>query len=139
MEDHRELGIQSVLRYRIDPPPRTWMPETDGWRSAYNSITGLRLRISDETIEVLGFGPFRRLIELFGARLSLPTRETTMWTVRLSALRIGGWRSPRPQVDHLALSCKVRNDSEYTLAVRPYSGQLEVLRDALKAVGVKES
>lgn len=139
MEAYRELGIQSVVRYRIDPPPMTWRSETDGWRSAYNSITGLRLRIGDEAIEVRGFGPFRKLVGLFGAKLSLPTRDTTMWTAHPARVGIGGWRPPWPQTDYLALSYTLPTDSEYTLAVCPYRGQLDVLRDALKAAGVKES
>jgi hypothetical protein len=89
--------IQSVVRFRIDPPPRSWFwsPQTDGWQSVYNSLTGLRLSVTDEAIEVQGFGPFRRLIEAFVlAKLSLPPRETTMWTVRLRRIAIGPWRAP---------------------------------------------
>jgi len=134
--------IQSVVRFRIDPPPRSWrwVPQTDGWQSAYNSLTGLRLGVTDEAIEVRGFGPFRRLIEALGqAKLSLPPHETTMSTVRLRRIAIGPWRAPRPQSDYVALSCKLPNDAEYTLAVRPSDRDFDRLRNALKMAGVQES
>jgi hypothetical protein len=133
--------IQSV-RFRTDPPPRSWLwvPQTDGWQSAYNSLTGLRLSVTDEAIKVRGFGPFRRLIEAFGlAKLSLPPRETTMRTVRLRRIAIGPWRAPWPQGDCVALSCKLPNEAEYTLAVRPSDGDFDRLRKALNTAGVQES
>ena len=134
--------IKSVVRYRIDPPPVGWIgfSETDGWRRAYNSITGLRLRVTDEAIEVRGFGPFRRLVEALGkAKLSLRPRETTMWSARLREVAIGPWRAPWPQADYVALSCKLPDDTEYTLAIRPWDGDLDRLKDALKMGGVSES
>ena len=141
MKTYYDDRIQSVVRFRIDPPPRSWrwVPQTDGWQSAYNSLTGLRLSVTDEAIEVRGFGPFRRLIEAFGAKLSLPPREITMWTVRLRRIAIGPRRAPRPQGDYVALSCKLPNDAEYTLAVRPSDRDFGRLRNALRMAGVQES
>jgi hypothetical protein len=133
--------IQRIVRYRVEPHPRGWTPQTDGWRSVHSGIFGLRLRVSDEAIEVRGFGPFGRLMEAFRPlklKLSLAPRETTMWTTRLPDL--GSWQYPtRPKADCVALSCKLPNDSEYTLAVRPSDGDLDRLRDALKMAGVSES
>jgi hypothetical protein len=89
-------------------------------------------------IAVLGFEPFGRLVETFGPklRLSLPLRQTPMSTVRLSD--IGSWREPRPKADYVALSCKLPDESEYTLAIRASDGDLDRLRSALKTAGVAE-
>jgi hypothetical protein len=62
-----------------------------------------------------------------------------MWTVRLRRIAIGPWRAPRPQGDYVALSCKLPNDAEYTLAVRPSDHDFDRLRNALKMAGVQES
>ena len=142
MKTYYDDRIQSVVRFRIDPRPRgwRWVPQTDGWQSAYNSLTGLRLSVTDEAIEVRGFGPFRKLVEAFAlAKLSLPPRETTMGKVRLRRIAIGPWRAPRPQADYMALSCKLPNDAEYTIAVRPSDRDFDRLRNALKLAGVRES
>ncbi|MFZ0342405.1 MAG: hypothetical protein WAL31_08730 [Gaiellaceae bacterium] len=135
MKSYYDDRINSVVRYRIDPPP-----VGDDWRSAYNSITGLRLRVTDDAIEVRGFGPLRRLVEGLGkAKLSLRPRETTMRTGRQGAVAISPWRAPWPQADYVALSCELPDESEYTLAIRPLDGDLDRLEDALKMAGVSES
>jgi hypothetical protein len=107
----------------------------------HNGITGLRLEITDEAIEVRGFGPFGKLMEAFKPnklRLSLAPGETTMQTVHLTDL--ASWQYPtRPKADFVALTCKLPDDSEYTLAVRPSDGDLDRLRNALKMAGARES
>jgi hypothetical protein len=132
-----ESPIQRVVRFRVEPLPRGWIPQTDGWQSVHNGFNRLRLEITDQAIAVRGFGPFGRLMEAFRPlrlKLSLSPRETTMTTVRLTD--IGTWRTPRPKADFVALSCMLPNQSEYTLAVRPSDGDLDRLRHALKTVGV---
>jgi hypothetical protein len=142
MKTYYEIPIQRIVRYRVEPPPRSWAPQTDGWRSVHNGFAGLRLEVTDEAIQVRGFGLFGRLMEAFAPlklKLSLVPRETTMSTVRLTRIDIGPWREARPKADFVALSCKLPNDSEYTLAVLPSDGDLDRLRNALKIAGVSES
>jgi hypothetical protein len=132
-------SIESVVRYRIDPPPPFYAPRSDGWGRAVNSISGLRLSVTDEAIEVRGFGPFRKLLEaLSRMKLSLPTRETALETVRMGRVSIGPWAAPRPQADFLALSCKLANGVEYSLAIRPSDGDLDRLRAALRTAGAHD-
>jgi hypothetical protein len=96
------------------------------------------LRVTDEAIEVRGFGPFGRLMEAFGPlKLTLAPRETTMRTARLT--RTETWRGPRSKADFVALSSKLPDGSEYTLAVRPSDGDLDRLRNALEMAGVSAS
>jgi hypothetical protein len=129
-----------VVRYRIDPPPLFYTPQSDGWGRAFNNISGLRLSVTDEAIEVRGFGPFRRLIEAFGRmKLSLLPGETASSTVQLRRISIGPWRALWPQADYVALSCKLPNGAEYTLAVRPSDRDLDRIRTGLKMAGVRES
>ena len=131
------------VRYRIDKRPvdRAEVSEMDGWRTAFNGITGLRLKVSDEAIEVLGFGPFLKLIETLGrAKLSLLPRDTTMWTVCLGRFSMNpGLSRWGPQADYVALSRTLPNDAEYTLAVLPSDRDLDRLRTALGMAGVRES
>jgi hypothetical protein len=140
MATYHEIPIQRVVRYRVEPPPRGWFSRTDGWRSVHNGFNRLRLEVTDQAISVRGFGPFGRLMEAFRPlklKLSLPPRKTTMTTVRLTDL--GSTQQPRPKADFVALSCKLPNQSEYTLAVRPSDGDLDQLRSALKDAGVADS
>jgi hypothetical protein len=132
--------IERVVRYRIDPAPRFYIRQTDGWGIAYNNISGLRLSVTEEAIVVRGFGPFRRLIEAFGRiKLSLPPRETALRTIRLGRLSIGPWRAPWPEGDYVALSCRLPNNAQYTLAVRPSDRDFDRLITALKTAGVRGS
>ena len=141
LKTYYDIPIGQIVRYRIEPRPRGWGPQTDGWRSVHNGVTGLRLEITDEAIAVRGFGPFGKLMEVFRPlklKLSLAPQETTISTVCLTDL--GSWQYPtRPKVDFVALSCELPDDAEYTLAVRPSDGDLDRLRSALKAAGVRES
>jgi hypothetical protein len=70
-------------------------------------------------------------------KLSMPSRETTMSTIRFRDT--GSWRELRPKAAYVALSCKLSKKTEYTLAVRPSDGDLDRLRNALKTAGVAES
>jgi len=77
-------SIESVVKYRRDPRPIGLMQfgsDSSGWTPLYNSITGLRLRVTDGMIEVRGMGPFRRLGKWLGFELSLAPDETTMMTI----------------------------------------------------------
>ena len=135
-------SIESVVKYRRDPRPAGLMQlgsDSSGWTPIYNSITGLRLRVTDRTIEVRGMGPFRRLGKWLGFELSLAPDETTMMTIPLSRVVIGPWAVPRPKVDYIALQRQTGSDSCYTLALRPSDGNLDRLRDALRMARVKES
>jgi hypothetical protein len=135
-----ETPVGRVVRFRIEPRPRGWAPQTDGWRSVHNGFHRLRLEVTDQAISVRGFGAFGRLMETFRPlklKLSLPPRETSMSVIRLTDL--GSWRIPRPKADFVALSCMLPDQSEYTLAVRPSDGDLGRLRHALKAAGVTEA
>ena len=126
--------MESSVRYRHDASGQELMP-VHGWRRAYNSFTGLSLRVTDETIEVRDLGAFGRL---FGLELSLKPRETTMTTLSLGRILIGGTPLPRPLVDFVALT-RVRDDgSSYTIALRPRDGDLDRIREALRASGVRE-
>ena len=64
VENGYELGIQSVVRYRIDPPPAGWMvngvTDSAGWRA--NTVPGRKLRLTDAAIEVQGLS---RLLDPF--------------------------------------------------------------------------
>jgi hypothetical protein len=102
---------------------------------AYNSLTGLSLRVTDETIEVRGFGPFGRVLKLFGLRLTLPTRETTMFTASLRRLSIGLARFGS-ESEFVALSWTRGDNSSYTVAVRPADGDVDRLKNALRMAGV---
>jgi len=140
MGNYYEIPIQRVVRFRVEPRPRGWAPQTDGGRSVHNGVNRLRLEVTDQAIAVRGFGPFGRLMEAFrplSVRLSMPSHETTMSTVRLTDT--SSWRQPRQKADYVAPSCKLPNQSEYTLAVRPSDGDLDRLRNALKTAGVAES
>ena len=140
MKTYYDDQIESVVRYRVDRPPLFYVQQSDGWGRAFNTISGLRLRVSDEAIEVRGFGPFRKLLEALGRmKLSLPPRNTTSSTIRLSRISVGPWRSPWAQADYLALSWKLPNGVEYSLAVRPSDHDLDRLSTALKMAGVSES
>ncbi len=94
-------SIESVVKYRRDPRPIGLMQfgsDSSGWTPLYNSITGLRLRVTDGMIEVRGMGPFRRLGKWFGFELSLAPDETTMMTIPLSRVVIGHWRFRGPRL-----------------------------------------
>ena len=134
-------SIESVVRYRHDPPRSGLMrlgSDSTGWTPLYNSITGLRFRVTDRAIEVRGMGPFRRLGRRFGFELSFIPNATTMMTIPLSRVVIGGWAVPRPKVDFIALSRETDDGSWYTLALRPSDGNLDRLQEALRKVGVAE-
>jgi hypothetical protein len=134
-------SIESVVRYRRDPPTNSWVQggsDSSGWTPLYNSITGLRLRVTDRLIDVRGMGPFRRLGKRLGFELSLTPTETKMMTVALSRVVIGGWAVPRPKVDYIALGHETDDGSWYTLALRPRDGDLDRLQEALRAAGVTE-
>jgi hypothetical protein len=141
MENGYELGIQSVVRYRIDPPPVGWMvngvTDSDGWRA--NTVPDRKLRLTDAAIEVQGLGRLLTFIDPLWINPSLEPHQTTMWTTHLSWIVIGPWCVPWPKVDFLALTCTLPDDSEFTLAIRPWRGQFDRLKDALRTVGVGES
>ena len=140
MATYIEIPVGRVVRFRVEPRPRGWVPQTDGWRSVHNGFNRLRLEVTDQAISVRGFGAFGRLMEAFRPlklKLSLPPCETTMSVVRLTDL--GSWRTPRPKADFVALSCTLPNHSEYTLVVRPSDDDLDRLRHALKTAGVSEA
>jgi hypothetical protein len=128
------------VKYRRDPRPGGFQfgSDSSGWTPLYNSITGLRLRVSDRAIEVRGMGPFRRLGKLFGFELLLAPTETTMRTIPLSRVVIGPWALSRPKGDYIALSRDTGAGSIYTLALRPRDGNFDRLRDALRMAGVTE-
>ena len=65
------------------------MPNSDGWQ-VFTSNPGLSLAISDEAIEVRGFGPFREALEAFGGPLSPQPQETVRWTTSIGEF-IGNW------------------------------------------------
>ena len=98
----------------------------------------MSLAISEEAIEVRGFGPARKLLETFGVPSSMQPRETVMWTTSIGE-SIGRWRVPWTEREWVALTCPVDDGSEYTIALRPSDGDLDHLRDALRAAGVRES
>lgn len=124
--------IGTVLRYRTEPPPQSeWSTSSGSWRSFVNSITGFRLVVTDEAIEVLGLRRLARLM-LFAPTLTLPTTRTTVWTVALG--RMARW----PVRHFVALSYTQPDGSEYTLAVRPSDGDLDRLKSALKSAGAHE-
>jgi hypothetical protein len=132
-----------AVRYRLDKRPidRSQASELDGWKAAWNGITGLRLRVRDEAIEVRGFGPLRRFVEVVGrANLSLLPGVTTMWTVPLPRWsRNAGRKRWGPQADHVALTCKLSEGAEYTLAILPSDRDLDRLKTALRMAGVREA
>jgi hypothetical protein len=140
MATYFETPIGRMVRYRIEPRPRDWVPRTDGWLSVHNGFNQLRLEVTDQAISVRGFGAFGRLMEAFRPlklKLSLSPRATAMSMVRLTDL--GSWQIPRPRADFIALSCELPDESEYTLAVRPSDGHLDRLRNALETAGVSEA
>jgi hypothetical protein len=134
-------SIESVVRYRRDPPTNSWAQggsDSSGWTPLYNSISGLRLRVTDRLIDVRGMGPFRRLGKRLGFELSLTPSETKMMTIALSRGVIGGWAVSRPKIDYIALGHETEDGSWYTLALRPLDGDLDRLQAALRAAGVTE-
>jgi hypothetical protein len=131
VKTYYEDRIEGVARYRVVPPPQFYFQQGDGWGKVMNGISGLRLSVTDEAIEVRGFGPFRRVLEGFGrVKLSLPTRETDLGTVRLR--RGAPYRAPWAEADYVALSYELPSGVEYSLAIRPLDGDLERLRAALR-------
>lgn len=134
-----EHAIEQVVRYRVDPPPEDWFrgADTNGWR--WNSTPRRRLSVTEESIEVGGLLDLLHGQDPFWLD-ALKTRETRMWTARLSRFVIGHWCIPWPKVDCVALSCPLSDGSEYTLAVRTWrSRDLGELRAALRTAGVTES
>jgi hypothetical protein len=127
------IPLFGTVLSRVDPPGAGWSGK--GWARAW-SLT-LRLKISDETIEVRGFGPFRRALVLFGGPRSLQPQETVMRTTSISDS--DPWRIPGVRKrEWLALSCPLGSDAEYTLAVRPADGNFDRLRAVLRSAGVQE-
>jgi hypothetical protein len=136
-ENGETIPLWGKIRYRFDPPLAGWNTNSDGWR--YAASPSMSLSISDEAIEVRGFGPFRKVAEAFGGPLSLPPPETVMWTTSLGEY-FGPWRVPwLKRREWLALSYARSDGVEYTLAVRPADGDFVHLRAALRAAGVRES
>ena len=145
-EQTQTIPLRAV-RYRIDPIPPEWIGKTsrDGWARVMSPM--LRLKVTRESVEVLGLGPLKKLGGAFGAQLSLSPSETTMWTVQLSrfagpgvaSLLMRGAARGGPNDDYVALTSALTEESDYTLAVRPASGDLDGLKETLRAVGVTDA
>lgn len=138
-------SIESVIKFRTDPRKATrwWGAKlpASGWMPMYNSITGLRLTVTDDLIEVHGMGPFARgrIGKLFGFKSKLESRSTTMTTVRLGRVVLGAmWESPWPKSDYLVLSQQSGDGSTYSLAVGPSDHDFDRLGAALRSAGVRE-